>query len=79
MADAGDGGADPTVRLTFADRMPERVEAEQQAKPPDAPPSGGGPSGPQIQEGLEASLRSIQHLVAGTGGKVEPTSAQSTG
>lgn len=76
---AGDGGSDLTVHLSFADHMPERVAAEQQAKQGDAPPAGGGPSGPQIQEGLEASLRSIQNLIEGRGGKEEPASAQPTG
>lgn len=75
VAGVGHVESDLTVHLTFADRMPERVEAEQQ----DAPPAGGGPSGPQIREGLEASLRSIQNLVEGEGGKVEPASAQPTG
>jgi len=79
VEDAGDGRSDLTVHLSFSDQMPQRVEAEQQAKQQDAPPAGGGPSGPQIQEGLEASLRSIQNLVEGRGGKEEPASAQPTG
>lgn len=79
VADAGDGGSDLTVHLTFAEGMGERVEAGQETKGQDAPPPDGGPSGPQIQEGLEASLRSIQNQIEGDGGKVEPASAQPTG
>ena len=78
VANAGDGGSDLTVHLTFAEGMGERVEAEQEAKGQDASPPDGGPSGPQIQEGLEASLQSIQNLIEGDGGKVEPASAQPT-
>lgn len=79
VADAGDGGSDLTVHLAFAEGMGERVAAEQEAKGQDAPAPSGGPSGPQIQEGLEASLLSIRNLVEGDGGKVEPASAQPTG
>lgn len=77
--DAGEGTSDLTVHLSFADRMPERVAAEQQAKQGDAAPSGDGPSGSDIQEGLEASLRSIQNVLEGQGGKEEPASARPPG
>lgn len=42
-AAAGDGGSDLTVHLSFTAKMPERVQAEQQAKPEDGTPSGDGP------------------------------------
>lgn len=73
-----DGGSEVMVRLAFGQGMPERVEAEQQAKQQE-PPAGGPPGPEQIQEGLTASLRSIQNQVEGGGGKEEPMSAQPTG
>lgn len=75
---AGGGASELTVHLAFGGGMPERVEAEQQAKGHEQP-SGAPPSPPQVQEGLEAALRSIQNVVEGRGGKEEPASVQPTG
>ena len=53
-----------TVHLSFgpATDIPERIERES-------------PNKHEIQDGLEAALRSIQQQVEGQGGKVEPPAA----
>ncbi len=60
----GDGGAssDLTVHLSLRGSPPG---ADPGDKPPDS----------AIQEGLVASLQSIQNIVEGQGGKVEPSAA----
>jgi uncharacterized protein YndB with AHSA1/START domain len=60
----GNGGStsDVTVHLSLRGTPPGADESE---RPPDA----------AIQEGLEASLKSIQNIVEGQGGKVEPSAA----
>ena len=65
LAVEGDGQSSRvTVHLTFgpATDLPERIE--QQSDNPN-----------EIQQGLQASLASIQRIVEGQGGKVEPPAA----
>ncbi len=63
-ADGAGGASQVTVHLTFGpqSRTPENIEQEEGSQRP-------------IQEGLEAALLSIQNIVEGQGGKVEPPAA----
>lgn len=67
IVEAG-GASDVTVHLSFSDRLPERIAQETGNPPP--------PGLPPIEEGLAASLQSIQNIVEGQGGKVEPSVAR---
>jgi uncharacterized protein YndB with AHSA1/START domain len=57
-----DSASEVTVHLSLRGTPPGADESER-------------PSDEAIQEGLEASLRSIQNIVEGKGGKVEPSAA----
>ncbi len=63
-----DGASDVTVHLSMTEHLPERLGEATGNEPPSGPPP--------IEEGLDASLLSIQNLIEGRGGKVEPAIAQ---